>query len=198
MDLATAAALATLIITGPARVVDGDTVSINDTFTSPSPIHVRLKGVDAAEMNTELGRRSRQTMLAIVGRSNLTCYLTGEKTYKRDVGYCFTDAGVDINKEIISRGAALACPHYDPRYVPFETDAAVFYQQRASYCGKPETVSRQPALEPELAAEDPADKEIMNPTVWKLLGIIAVIWTFFPNFGCLALIGMLGGRYRRW
>ena len=116
-----------LVISGPARVIDGDTVVVGD-------IHVRLKGVDAAEMNSELGQHSREVMVGIVGQSELTCVLTGEKTWRREVGYCTTAAGVDINRAIIEQGAALACARYDTRYVQFEQTSAVAAQSRASYC----------------------------------------------------------------
>lgn len=114
-------------ITGPARVIDGDTVDVGLT-------RVRLKGVDVAEMNTERGRHARQVMLQIVGSSELTCELTGEKTYGREVGYCTTAEGVDIGAAIVGQGAALACPRYSTRYVVFETAAAVAAQKRATYC----------------------------------------------------------------
>lgn len=114
-------------ITGAARVVDGDTVDV-------AGVRVRLKGVDAAEMNTELGRNARRVMIGIVGGSGLTCELTGEKTYRREVGYCTTDAGVDIGQAIVAAGAALACARYSTRYVAFEVASAVAAQKRAKYC----------------------------------------------------------------
>jgi endonuclease YncB( thermonuclease family) len=46
-------------ISGPARIVDGDTVVVGD-------IHVRLKGVDAAELGTTLGDAAKAVMLSIV------------------------------------------------------------------------------------------------------------------------------------
>ena len=33
----------------------------------------------------------------------LTCVLTGEHTWKREVGFCTTAAGVDINQAIIAK-----------------------------------------------------------------------------------------------
>ena len=65
-------------ISGPARVIDGDTVVV-------AGIHVRLKGVDAAELGTARGETARAAMIGIV-TSDLTCRLTGEKTWKREVG----------------------------------------------------------------------------------------------------------------
>ena len=114
------------IISGHARVLDGDTVVVGGVV-------VRLKGVDAAERGTLRGENARDVMIGIVN-SDLSCTLTGEKTWKREVGYCVTADGTDINKEIISRGAALACPRYDARYMKFETEAALIAQPRSSYC----------------------------------------------------------------
>jgi endonuclease YncB( thermonuclease family) len=72
-------------------------------------------------------------MIALV-TGELTCRLTGEKTHNREVGYCTTASGIDINKAIIAQGAALACPRYDARYVPFEQAAALAAQPCLSYC----------------------------------------------------------------
>jgi endonuclease YncB( thermonuclease family) len=76
-----------MTISGPARVIDGDTVVV----ASPT---VRLKGVDAAEMGTERGEAARRAMTRIVTGA-LTCRLTGEKTWGREVGYCTTAAVID-------------------------------------------------------------------------------------------------------
>ena len=110
--LATVAMADPLTVSGPARVLDGDTVIVGTT-------HVRLKGVDVAERGTERGEDARVVMMGIV-TSDLTCRLTGEKTHRREVGFCFTADGVDINQAIIASGAALACPRYDVRYLRFE------------------------------------------------------------------------------
>jgi hypothetical protein len=67
-----------LTVTGPARVIDADTVVVNGT-------HVRLKGVDAAELGTELGEDARRVMMGIV-TATLICHLTGEHTWHREVG----------------------------------------------------------------------------------------------------------------
>jgi hypothetical protein len=67
-------------------------------------------------------------MIDIVGDSELTCVLTGEHTWKREVGFCFTNDGA-----IIEQGAALACPRFDRRYIQFEQADALAAQPRASY-----------------------------------------------------------------
>ena len=62
--------------------------------------------------------------------------LTDEKTWKREVGYCVTDAGADIGRAVIEKGAAPACARYDARYVKYETAQALAAQFRSSYCVK--------------------------------------------------------------
>jgi endonuclease YncB( thermonuclease family) len=105
-------------ISGPARVIDGDTVVV-----------AGLKGIDAAEVGTARGESARRAMVALV-TSELTCRLTGETTHRREVGYCVTADGIDINRAIIASGAALACPRFDDRYVPFEQAAALAGRNR--------------------------------------------------------------------
>src|SRR6266436_6082814 len=80
----------TATISGPARVVDGDTVVVAGTT-------VRLKGVDAAELGTVRGESARRAMIALVTKE-LTCRLTFEKTWGREVGYRMTAGGIDINQ----------------------------------------------------------------------------------------------------
>ena len=116
-----------LLIFGPAYVLDGNTVVV-------AGMHIRLKGADASELNTERGETARQVLIDIVGDSELTCRLTGEKTHRREVGYCATSDGIDINQQIIARGAALSCSRFDTRYLAFEQPAALVAQPRASYC----------------------------------------------------------------
>ena len=123
-----AAVIPVTSVSGPARVVDGDTVVVAGT-------RVRLKGVDAAELGTPRGENARRVMATLV-TGTLTCRLTGEKADGREVGYCTTAGGSDINRAIIAQGAALACPRYDTRYVPFEQEAALAAQPRSSYCVK--------------------------------------------------------------
>jgi endonuclease YncB( thermonuclease family) len=135
-------------IEGAAWVKDGDTVFVKG-------IEVRLKGVDAMEQATREGRAATEGMRAIVGNW-LRCELTGEKTRGREVGYCTNGASQDIGQELVSRGLALACPHFSKRYVPFEKPDAEKRLSRASYC-----IARTAAPNPTvptsvLATADPA------------------------------------------
>jgi endonuclease YncB( thermonuclease family) len=111
---------------GAARVIDGDTVVVGG-------IHIRLKGVDAPELSNPDGIEAKLKMQEIAG-TWLTCRVTGEKTYNREVGWCDNASGQDIGAEIILAGRALACPHYDRRYVRLEQPEAVGRLHRAPYC----------------------------------------------------------------
>jgi endonuclease YncB( thermonuclease family) len=113
-------------ITGAAYVIDSDTVVVNGT-------HIRLKGVDGPELSHPGGIEAKILMQKIVGTS-LTCRLTGEHTFNREVGWCYTVNGRDVGAEIIRAGRALACPRYDSRYVELEQPDAIARLRRAPYC----------------------------------------------------------------
>ena len=115
-------------IGGNANVLDGDTIIVDGW-------RVRLKGVDAPELGSPEGDHAREVMRDIVGPQGiLVCELTGEKTRGREVGVCTRPDGLDVNREIIARGAALACPRFSKLYLLDETFEARARLQRASYC----------------------------------------------------------------
>jgi endonuclease YncB( thermonuclease family) len=115
-------------ISGRSVAIAGDTIIVDG-------IHVRLKGVDAAETDTPLGAAARAYMAGLVDGQVIRCTLTGEITWHRQVGYCEL-AGVsgienELGAKIIAAGLALACPSHSTRYVPYETANG---QLRARYC----------------------------------------------------------------
>jgi endonuclease YncB( thermonuclease family) len=117
-------------IQGRARAVDGDTVDVNG-------LRVRLKGVDAPEWWHPYGPEAKRTLQQIIGNgAHLKCKLTGELTHGRQVGWCYNLLGDDIGAQIILVGKALACPHYDPRYVALEQPSAITRLPRSAYCFK--------------------------------------------------------------
>lgn len=115
-------------VVGTAVVIDGDTLIVDGW-------RVRLKGVDAPELGSPEGERARSVMLEIIGPGDgVACALTGEHTWRREVGFCVTADGIDINREIIVRGAALSCPRYSVRYLADESAGARNRIKRAAYC----------------------------------------------------------------
>ena len=124
-------------ISGPVRVIDGDTIVLTE-----QNIHVRLNGVDAPEVmhphhptDDPFGPESRDEMRAIIGNANVRCELNGERSYERLVGVCYLPDGTDIGAEIIKRGLALDCARWSfGRYRALEPDGVREIIHQAAYC----------------------------------------------------------------
>lgn len=104
--------LATL--SGPAHVVDGDTVDV-------AGHRIRIQGIDAPELAETCRRHSGaewacgqwakfETVRLFQGRV-LDCIDLGERTHGRVVAQCFHE-GEDIALALIDRGIAQACEHF--------------------------------------------------------------------------------------
>lgn len=99
-----------------SHVRDGDTIEIG---TYP----VRFDGVAAPELSEPYGQQAKRAMSGLVAGKQVTCELTGAKTYDRWVGTCFLPDGTNLSAEIISMGLARDCPRYSGgRYRAFETE----------------------------------------------------------------------------
>jgi endonuclease YncB( thermonuclease family) len=118
-------------LTGPARVIDGDTIVIDGR-------HIRLEGIDAPETAQTCGRRllgwwncgraAANALDKLVAGHNVTCESRGTDKYNRMLGICFVD-GRDINAEMVRQGFAWAFVKYSKTYVQQEAEA------RASHVG---------------------------------------------------------------
>jgi len=118
---------ATLI--GVPTVHDGDTLMIQGQA-------VRLFGIDAEELDEPNGPRARDALRALVrGTNHVRCELTGDKTYNRVVGICYTAAGEDLGEAMVRGGFALDCARYsDHLYRPFEPMAIRRTLKQKPYC----------------------------------------------------------------
>ena len=126
--LTTIAAADPLTISGPARVIDGDTIVING-------IHIRLQGLDAEELSMTNGPKSGEVMRDIVGDRIITCKPDGTRSYERIVASCFLPNGTDISRELVRRGWALDCAHFS--HGRYRADEPVGIRQKlfqAPYC----------------------------------------------------------------
>ncbi len=112
------------VISGQARVVDGDTLAIVGQ-------RIRLRGIDAPETRQTCRRNGRRwacgkaatrAMRRLIGRNPVRCEVSGRDRYGRAVAACFA-AGRDLQQELVRQGLALAYRRYSTRYVPDE-DAA--------------------------------------------------------------------------
>ena len=113
------------VVSGPARVIDGDTVEIRGR-------RVRLHGIDAPESTqtcTDVagrtygcGRVATAALASMVGHATVTCQARDTDRYGRLVAACFRD-GVDLNALMVSNGHAMAYRRFSRDYVAHE-DAA--------------------------------------------------------------------------
>ena len=109
-------------LTGEARVVDGDTIWIEDTKIS-------LHGIDAPEMKqtcrTKRGREqlcgelAKQSLEAQVRGQQVRCEGDGRDRYGRLIAVCFVGP-FNINERMVADGWALAYRQYSEDYVRAE------------------------------------------------------------------------------
>lgn len=113
------------LITGPARVIDGDTLDFSGQ-------RVRLEGIDAPEISQlcdtnqggkwPAGRLAAAHLARIVGARTVTCEILGHDLYGRILGRCKAD-GAPINARLVREGAARAFVKYSQIYVGDEAAA---------------------------------------------------------------------------
>ena len=117
-------------IIGIPRVVDGDTVHINE-------YRIRLEGIDAPEMrqqckkerfkissvigftfykNYNCGEVSKKNLEAKVDRSKIKCISSSKDRYKRYLAKCFKDK-INLNQWMVRNGHAVAYRRYSKEYI---------------------------------------------------------------------------------
>lgn len=121
---AVAAAAAAVEVTGPAKVVDGDTVEVAGE-------RIRLFGIDAPESKQTCdvigndwacGRAAKAMLTAAVAGRDVTCSGKSHDRYGRLIAKCYV-GGEDINARMVREGLALAYRKYSSDYVPQEIQA---------------------------------------------------------------------------
>ena len=120
-------------ISGIPKVVDGDTVHINnDKF--------RLEGIDAPEMRQQCkkesfkisffigftfykdyscGRVSKEKLITKINTSEIKCISSSKDRYKRYIATCFKGK-TNLNQWMVRNGFAIAYRRYSKKYVPDE------------------------------------------------------------------------------
>ncbi|WP_376871680.1 thermonuclease family protein [Albirhodobacter sp. R86504] len=146
-----------VMISGVARVIDGDTLDLDGT-------RVRLFGIDAPEQNQtcadargkrwECGAFATQSLRALV-QGRVSCEPVEMDRYGRTVARCFNGAQ-DINAQMVAQGAAFAYRKYSDDYVMLEARA----EQRGAglWSGEaetPETFRAQARAASRREAEEP-------------------------------------------
>lgn len=111
------------------HVRDGDTIEVAD-------VPVRLQGLTCDERGTPLGILATAAMRDLVRGQRVSCDLTGEKTYDREVGRCALPDGRDLGAVLISQGVCGRCDRYDTdgAYVSVQRIAGPFPGAFPGYC----------------------------------------------------------------
>jgi len=115
------------VLVGQPRIIDGDTLEIDG-------VAIRLEGLDAPELGTHAGLIAARTLQALVGADAITCQLTGEESYDREIAICFLE-GRDLAAELVAAGVALDCPRFSGgRYAPLERRGTRDELEQSGYC----------------------------------------------------------------
>ncbi|MDW3222686.1 MAG: thermonuclease family protein [Paracoccaceae bacterium] len=114
-------------LSGPVRVIDGDTIEVADT-------RIRIHGIDAPEadqtckteqgINWKCGAWVSEQVMAMFAGKLATCEAVTVDRYNRVVARCRVQ-GQDMGYEIVSSGLAFAYRKYAQDYVLAEKAAAV-------------------------------------------------------------------------
>lgn len=114
-------------VTGPARVIDGDTFDIGHT-------RIRVFGIDAPEMGqpcvTQDGQRwdcgawAKTALAALTHGKQVTCQHLDTDRYGRSIARCSVGS-MDLGEVLVREGFALAYRRYSMDYDLVEKQAAV-------------------------------------------------------------------------
>mgnify|MGYP001283063578 CR=1 FL=1 len=105
-------------IIGEARVIDGDTIHINNN-------KIRLHGIDAPEKNQkctldknewECGKQSTIELKKIINNQIIKCETISTDKYNRYIAICYSKK-LNINKIMVKTGWAIAYRYYSNDYV---------------------------------------------------------------------------------
>ncbi len=112
-------------LSGPPRIVDGDTIWIGET-------KIRLHGIDAPETKQECYRQdgesyrcgvaSTDALRVLIGSESVRCEGDTYDRYKRLIGTCYSGT-VNLNAEMVRQGWALAYRKYSKDYISVEMEA---------------------------------------------------------------------------
>ena len=114
------------VISGLARVTDGDTIRIKNE-------RIRLHGIDAPELRQkcgtetgepyQCGNSAAEKLREAIDNRPVDCQFFERDRYNRIIGTCFNAAGKNIQSWMVKGGWAVAYRRYSTRYVKEENAA---------------------------------------------------------------------------
>ncbi len=104
------------------RVIDGDTLALRTD--QGAVVRIRLSEIDAPESSQAYGRAAKRTLQQLVGDRHVIAQVNDVDRYGRSVAR-IDRSGVDVNAEMVRRGAAWAYTRYqtDGRFPMWERQA---------------------------------------------------------------------------
>jgi endonuclease YncB( thermonuclease family) len=122
--LLSAPATALAATSGPARVIDGDTIDVSGQ-------RIRLHGIDTPEVEQSCqrggvswlcGAEATKTLKGLIRGSDVSCSERDQDRYGRIVAVCYAN-GRDLNAAMVLLGLALAYRKYSDDYIGQEVSA---------------------------------------------------------------------------
>lgn len=108
---------------GRARVMDGDSLTINGTI-------IRLEGIDAPEGNQTYGPEAAQALRRLIAGRDVRCLSSSMDQYDRELATCYLRGDININREMVRRGHA-----WDYAWLPFGGYAGEEHEARKASRG---------------------------------------------------------------
>ena len=115
------------IVGTTSHVRDGDTFEVTGRA-------IRLEGIHVPELSSGLGRQARDFLVTEILGRELTCWLSGDTTFDREVGVCFLE-DKDISALMIESGFGQDClAHSQGRYASVAANPVFNNATLPGYC----------------------------------------------------------------
>ena len=92
-------------LTGPARIIDGDSIVIRKT-------QIRLFGIDAPEINHPYGQKAKWALVRLCKGQAIRAEILETDTHGRTVAKCYLEDGRDLSCEMVKLGLAIDWPKF--------------------------------------------------------------------------------------
>lgn len=92
-------------ITGPARIVDGDTIVIQK-------VQIRLFGIDAPEIDHPYGQKAKWALVRMCKGQKVRAEILETDAHGRTVAKCYLEDGRDLSSEMVKQGLAIDWPKF--------------------------------------------------------------------------------------